>query len=162
MNTTPPPAHMPHFIRRFESDLEQFRKIAHLDRSEVCATMNICHKRYTQLMQVIRRETGRMTRNEQAKANFEKARQWLGDRDPSAITCQQFAEATGTTKGQAARYRQTLIRERARFEQPKEPPKLKVFIGNREAEREANRMFWVVGDKLFSKNRQPAEVGLNS
>ncbi len=148
---------MTHYMtKHFKSNLARFRNIADLSRAEVCDRMQISHKTYNRLNVIHRHETGKLTRNEAAAINLQRLIDYTGDRDPQTIPASEYVDALGITKGQAWRYRLTLIRMRATsVEIPPPPPRPEVSHRVQRAE----RMFWIQGERLFSKNREPAEVG---
>jgi hypothetical protein len=127
-------------------------------RSTVCDVMKISQKTHLRMLAEIRKETGTPTKQERFRQIVAMVRDWLGDGDPKAISLVAGAAALGVSKNQVGRARDVIIRERldaaeapklALMAKPAPPPK----------RRKVDWLFRVDGARLFSMNREPAEVG---
>jgi hypothetical protein len=120
--------------------------------------MQISQKTHLRLLAEIRKETGTLTKAERFREIVAMVRDWIGDGDPKAISLVAGAAALGVSKNQVGRARDVIIRERldaaeapklALMAKPAPPPK----------RRKVDWLFRVEGSRLFSANREPAEVG---
>ena len=149
---------MNHDTQRFQLRLAAFRLMDDKRRSTVCEAMKISQKTHLRLLAAIRAETGQLTKQERFREIVIMVRDWLGDGDPKAISLVAGAAALGVSKNQVGRARDVIVRERLdAMEEPKlalapkpEPPPKR---------RKVDWLFRVEGSRLFSMNREPAEVG---
>jgi hypothetical protein len=149
---------MNHDTQRFQQRLAAFREMEDKRRHVVCEAMQISQKTHLRMLAVIRAETGQLTKQERFREIVGRVRDWLGDGDPKAISLVAGAAALGVSKNQVGRARDVIIRERqdameepklALITKPEPPPK----------RRKVDWLFRVEGARLFSMNREPAEVG---
>ena len=149
---------MNHDTQRFQQRLAAFRDMPDKRRHVVCEAMKISQKTHLRLLAEIRKETGTLTKAERFREIVIMVRDWLGDGDPKAISLVAGAAALGVSKNQVGRARDVIIRERldameepklALVPKPEPPPK----------RRKVDWLFRVEGSRLFSMNREPAEVG---
>jgi hypothetical protein len=126
-------------------------------RSTVCDVMKISQKTHLRMLAAIRAETGQLTKAERFREIVAMVRDWIGDGDPKKISLVAGAKALGVSTNQVSRARNAIVRERldgmeapklALIAKPAPPPK----------RRKVDWLFRVEGDRLFSMNREPAEV----
>ena len=149
---------MNHDTKRFQQRLAAFREMDDKRRHVVCEAMGISQKTHLRMLAEIRKETGQPTKQERFREIVAMVRDWLGEGDPKAISLVAGAAALGVSKNQVGRARDVIIRERldamdapklALVAKPAPPPK----------RRKVDWLFRVEGARLFSANREPAEVG---
>jgi hypothetical protein len=129
-------------------------------RHVVCEAMRISQKTHLRLLAEIRKETGTLTKQERFREIVGRVRDWIGDSDARAMSLALASRALSISTSQAGRARDVIVRERM---DATEAPRLKLVAKpplppppNR---RKVEMLFSVEGDRLFSKNREPAEVG---
>jgi hypothetical protein len=127
-------------------------------RSTVCEAMKISQKTHLRLLAEIRKETGQLTKQERFREIVAMVRDWIRDSDPKKISLVAGAAALGVSTNQVARARDAIMRERL---DGMEAPKL-ALVAKPEPKPKRRKVDWlfkVDGDRLFSMNREPAEVG---
>ena len=151
---------MNHVTRQFQQRLAAFREMDDKRRSTVCDVMKISQKTHLRLLAAIRAETGTLTKQERFRQIVAMVRDWLGDGDPKAISLVAGAVALGVSKNQVGRARDVIVRERT---DATEAPRLKLVAKPQpptpSKRRKVDWLFTVEGNRLFSANREPAEVG---
>jgi hypothetical protein len=127
-------------------------------RSTVCEAMKISQKTHLRLLAEIRKETGQLTKAERFREIVAMVRDWIGDGDPKKISLVAGAKALGVSTNQVARARDAIMRERL---DGMEAPRLALAAkpAPKPKRRKVDCLFRVEGDRLFSMNREPAEVG---
>ena len=149
---------MNHVTKQFQQRLAAFRQMEDKRRSTVCEAMKISQKTHLRLLAEIRKETGQLTKAERFREIVAMVREWIRDHDPKEISLVAGAKALGVSTNQVARARDAIMRERldgidaprlALIAKPAPPPK----------RRKVDWLFKVEGDRLFSMNREPAEIG---
>ena len=150
---------MNHNLAVFSEKLDKLRAIQDKSVKTVCAELGISETARRRMMVVIRAETGCKTRIEQFREIVERVRARIGDRDPNAVSQGEFAKALGISPNQFWRARSVILRERRAAEadsrRPKPEPKPK-RLSDRD---DPGKLIWVEDGRLYSKNREPAEVG---
>jgi len=149
---------MNHDTKRFQQRLAAFRDMDDKRRSTVCDVMKISQKTHLRMLAAIRAETGTLTKQERFREIVAMVRDWLGDGDPKAISLVAGAAALGVSKNQVGRARDVIIRERL---DAMDAPKLALMAKQAPPpkRRKVDWLFRVEGARLFSMNREPAEVG---
>jgi hypothetical protein len=144
---------MNHDTIKFQKRLDRFRLLTDKRRHVACEIMGISHSTYGRLRAALRAEANELTPMERFAINLANVRKFLGDRYPTSVMPAEIARAVGITPNQAARARDVLMRERVAVEREEAP-------GPPTPKRpKAERLFRVEGARLFSMNREPAEVG---
>jgi hypothetical protein len=148
---------MNNVTKQFQLRLAAFREMPDKRRATVCEAMRISQKTHLRLLAEIRKETGTLTKQERFREIVGRVRDWIRDHDPKEISLVAGAKALGVSTNQVARARDAIIRERldgmqssklALMAKPAPKPK----------RRKVDWLFTVQGDRLFSANREPAEV----
>jgi hypothetical protein len=148
---------MNNVTKQFQLRLAAFREMPDKRRATVCEAMRISQKTHLRLLAEIRKETGTLTKQERFRQIVAMVRDWLGDGDPKAISLVAGAAALGVSKNQVGRARDVIIRERL---DAMEEPKLALMAkpAPKPKRRKVDWLFTVEGNRLFSANREPAEV----
>jgi hypothetical protein len=121
--------------------------------------MRISQKTHLRLLAEIRKETGTLTKQERFREIVGRVRDWIGDRDARAMSLALASRALSISTSQAGRARDVIVRERM---DATEAPRLKLVAKRQPPppkRRKVDWLFTVEGDRLFSANREPAEVG---
>jgi hypothetical protein len=149
---------MNNVTKQFQIRLAAFREMPDKRRSTVCEAMKISQKTHLRLLAEIRKETGQLTKAERFREIVAMVREWIRDHDPKEISLVAGAKALGVSTNQVARARDVIIRERL---DGMEAPKLALIAkpAPTPKRRKVDWLFKVDGDRLFSMNREPAEVG---
>jgi len=140
---------------RFKANLEQMRAMSDQRREAVCRSLSVNRKTYGRLRVALRAESNEATPIEAFRANLERVRQFIGDRHPTAVARMEIAKGVGITPDKAARARDVIMRERLATEREA----VKLHAEPPPKRRKVDWLFRVEGDRLFSMNREPMEVG---
>jgi hypothetical protein len=151
---------MNNVTKQFQLRLAAFREMPDKRRSTVCEAMRISQKTHLRLLAEIRKETGQLTKAERFCEIVGRVRDWIGDGDARAISLALASRALSISTSQAGRARDVIVRERM---DATEAPRLKL-VAKRQLvpppkRRKVDWLFTVEGNRLFSANREPAEVG---
>ena len=145
---------MNNVTKQFQLRLAAFREMPDKRRATVCEAMRISHSTYGRLRAALRAEANELTPIEAFRANLERVRQFIGDRHPTAVARMEIAKGVGITPDKAARARDVIMRERLATEREA----VKLHAEPHPKRRKVDWLFTVEGDRLFSANREPAEV----
>jgi hypothetical protein len=139
---------MNHDTQRFSELLSQLRDMGKTTQRDACRTLGIGHPMYAMLRAELRRERGELTYREQLAVNIAKVDAFIGDRDPMNVTRREISVACGISDDWARSTRSAVVQNRLAAAQAAKPKRRKV-----------DWLFRVEGARLFSMNREPAEVG---
>jgi hypothetical protein len=150
---------MNNVTKQFQLRLAAFREMPDKRRHVVCEAMRISQKAHLRLLAEIRKETGQLTKQERFREIVGRVRDWIGDSDARAMSLALASRALSISTSQAGRARDVILRERM---DATEAPRLKLVAKPQPPpppkRRKVEMLFSVEGDRLFSKNREPAEV----
>jgi hypothetical protein len=144
---------MNHDTIKFQKRLDRFRLLTDKRRHVACEIMGISHSTYGRLRAALRAEANEITPAQRFAINLANARKFLGDRYPTSVMPAEIARAVGITPNQAARARDVLMRERVAAEREAAP------VADLPKRQKVAKLFRVTGNRLFSMNREPMEVG---
>jgi hypothetical protein len=151
---------MNNVTKQFQLRLAAFREMPDKRRHVVCEAMRISQKTHLRLLAEIRKETGTLTKQERFREIVGRVRDWIGDGDARAMSLALASRALSISTSQAGRARDVIVRDRM---DATEAPRLKLVanppLPPTPKRRKVDWLFTVEGDRLFSMNREPAEVG---
>ena len=151
---------MNNVTKQFQLRLAAFREMPDKRRHVVCEAMRISQKTHLRMLAEIRKETGQLTKTERFREIVGRVRDWIGDGDARAMSLALASRALSISTSQAGRARDVIVRERM---DATEAPRLKLVAKPQPPtppkRRKVDWLFTVEGDRLFSANREPAEVG---
>jgi hypothetical protein len=148
---------MNNVTKQFQLRLAAFREMPDKRRATVCEAMRISQKTHLRMLAEIRKETGQLTKAERFREIVGRVRDWIGDGDARAMSLASASRALSISTSQAGRARDVIVRERL---EGMEVPKLALLANppTPPKRRKVEMLFSVEGDRLFSANREPAEV----
>lgn len=146
----------------FQVKLAQLRMMPDKSIKSVCEELGVSETARRRMMVIIRAENGQQTRIERFREIVAMVRARIGERDPQAVSQGEFVKALGISPNQFWRARSEILRERREAEADSQGPKLEPQGPKPARVRDKDnprKLIWIEDGRLYSKNREPQEVG---
>ena len=145
-----------HDHEKFMALYARFRVMEDKRRIVVCTALRISHGIYGRLMRTHRAETGEKTKHQLFRERADLIEKWVGDRDPSKINNPEAARALGLSPDKTRRALAAITFQRRMADGTKPAEAKPKRLSDKDNPR---KLLYVEGGKLYSKNREPQEVG---